>query len=383
MLQRAEKQLRPERGGFNLAWARRDCFRPLGFALPLTLIAGFLTMPLANADPANSKLGKKIESAFDAGELPGLHGVLVQLRDKVLAEVYFDGQDERWGQKLSDQSHGPDTLHDLRSVTKSIVSLLYGIALADGVVPPLDESILTHFPQYSDLTQQDDRRQILIREVLSMKMGTQWDESLPYSDPRNSEIAMELSPDRYRYVLDRPMVREPGEEWVYNGGAVALIGKLISDGAGMPLDEYAKEKLFTPLGIEHFDWIRGADGIPSAASGLRLTLRDLAKIGRLVAQKGVYKDTRIVPEDWLKESFVPRSDIDGGEIRYGYFWWLSGRGTPPSWVAGFGNGGQRLTVAPKTGLVVVVFAGNYNQPDAWQIPVRIIEQFVVPALDQE
>ena len=110
-----------------------------------------------------------------------------------------------------------------------------------------------------------------------MKMGTEWNEDLPYSDPKNSEIAMEYAEDRYRFVLDRPMVNEPGDWWTYHGGAVAVIAKLIADGVGMPIDKYAEQKLFKPLGISEFEWVRGADDVPSAASGLRLTIHDLAK----------------------------------------------------------------------------------------------------------
>lgn len=327
---------------------------------------------------ADTELNRKLQEAHAAGDLDGLHGVLIVHEGDVIAEAYFEGDDERWGTPLSNVEHGATTLHDLRSVTKSVVGLLYGIALDEGIVPPVDAPLIAQFPQYADLAGDPRRDRMLVQHALSMRMGTQWNEDLPYTDPRNSEIAMENAADRYRFVLDRPMVAEPGEEWRYSGGATAIIAKLIADGAGMPIDKYARQKLFEPLGIENFEWVKGRGGVPSAASGLRLTLRDLAKIGQLILDDGVHDGERIVSEEWLRESFKPRAELN--QLRYGYQWWLAPRGDPPGWVAGFGNGGQRLTVQPEYGLIIAVFAGNYNDPNAWRLPVRIIEEFMVPTL---
>ena len=101
-------------------------------------------------------------------------------------------------------------------------------------------------------------------------------------------------------------------------GRWPLIAKIISDGVGKPIDKYAEEKLFRPLGIKQFEWVKGADGVPSAASGLRLNIHDLAKIGELILRNGKIAGEQIVPEAWLKESFTPRSNLQTG-LRYGYF----------------------------------------------------------------
>ncbi len=327
----------------------------------------------------DSKVQARLEKAHQAGDLEGLHGVLIIHKGQILAEQYFPGRDESWGQSLGVRHLDASGLHDLRSVTKSIAGLLYGIALNEGLVPGLDESLVAQFPQYDDLAADAKRRKMTVRHALSMTMGTEWNEDLPYTDLRNSEIAMEMAADRYRFVLDRPMVHEPGARWTYNGGATAVIGHLIAKGAGKALDAYATEKLFKPLGIESVEWIKGADGVPSAASGLRMRIHDLAKIGRLVLQDGVWEGKQIVPKDWLAQSFTPHANPEKG-IRYGLFWWLGPEGDPPYWVAGFGNGGQRLTVSKASELIVVVFAGNYNKPDAWKLPVKVILEFALPAI---
>ncbi len=342
------------------------------------LVAALLILTGA-AMAKDSTMEERLDRAFAAGQLDGLHSVLVIHKGKILAEKYYPGDDQRWGTPLGAVEHNRDSLHDLRSVTKSITGLLYGIALSDGIVPGLDESLLQQFPDYADLSGEQQRDRIRVRHALSMKMGTEWNEDLPYSDPRNSEIAMERAKDRYRFALDRPMVDEPGDRWTYNGGATALIGELISQGAGVPIDAYARNKLFTPLGINEFEWVAGADGVPSVASGLRLNIHDLGRIGRLILDNGVWQDRQVVPADWLDVSFTPHAVLPDG-LRYGFFWWLAAEGTPPYWVAGFGNGGQRLMISPANKLIVVVFAGNYNQPDAWKLPVKIITEFALPAV---
>lgn len=349
----------------------------------VSIVLVSVLMTQAGPVPARDlALEARLTEAFTSGELPGLHSALIIHQGETLAELYFPGADESWGQALGVREHGPDSLHDLRSVTKSITSLLYGIALSEGLVPSVDEPVVSQFPEYADLATDPARQAILIRHVLSMRMGTAWDESLPYTDPRNSEIAMELAQDRYRYVLEQPIISTPGEQWNYSGGATALIGRLIAKGAGMPLDAYAREKLFTPLGISHFEWKRGGDGEPSAASGLRMTASDLARIGLMIQNGGRHAGQQIVPEDWLKQSFRARASLRSG-LRYGFFWWLHPKGDPPLGVAGFGNGGQRLSIGLESGLIVVVFAGNYNDPQAWKIPVKVLTDFALPAVGNE
>jgi CubicO group peptidase (beta-lactamase class C family) len=351
------------------------------FAIVLLIIA---SASLTDAYGNNRDLETRLTAAFAAGQLSGLHSVLVLRKGEIFAEVHFSGKDERWGSDLGDRTFGPATLHDLRSISKSIVGLLYGIALAEGKVPGVDEGLLKQFPQYSDLAGDPKRQNMLIRHALTMKMGSEWNEDLPYTDPRNSEIAMEHAKDRYRFVLERPMVEEPGTSWDYNGGATAIVAKLIADGVGMPMDNYAEQTLFTPLGIKEFEWVRGANGEPAAASGLRLNIHGLARLGQLILQNGRFEGKQIIPADWLKSSFAPQADLKGG-LRYGYFWWLApaSLGEEPAWVAGFGNGGQRLVIRPESDVVIAIFAGNYNQPGNSKLPARIIEEFVNPALKAE
>lgn len=322
---------------------------------------------------------KGIRADFEAGKLNGLHSVLLIHHGKPLGEIHFNGEDERWGSPLGEREHSQDSLHDLRSVTKSITSLLYGIALDRGLVPPTDAVLVDQFPEYPDLVADPARRRITIADALSMRMGLAWNEELPYSDPRNSEVAMEYAPDRYRYALEQPIAAEPGSEWIYSGGATALVARIIEKGAGMPLDRFAREVLFDPLGIDDFDWVAGMDGVAVAASGLRLNIHDLVLIGEMIRLGGEWRGERIVSEAWLRESFEPRVTLQTG-LRYGYFWWLSGAGDPPISMSALGNGGQRLYIGRDNGLVLAVLAGRYNDPDAWKVGVRVLINHALPAI---
>ncbi|MEQ4715899.1 serine hydrolase [Nonomuraea sp. B19D2] len=299
-------------------------------------------------------LAEQVDEILRAGKSPHFHGLVVMRSGEVVLERYGSGPDYRLGDSLGHVEFDRDTLHDLRSVSKSVVALLYGIALGEGLVPEPGAGLVAQFPEYEDLVADPARAHLTIEHALTMTLGLEWNEDAPYTSPANSEIAMELAPDRYRYVLERPVIEEAGKRWLYCGGATALIGGLIARGAGKPLEEYAATALFEPLGIGAFEWSKGEHGTVSAAAGLRLRPVDLAAIGQLVLDGG--RD--IVPGEWLQELLRPRVVLGEG-FEYGYQWYVS---TGESrWAGGMGNGGQRLLIRSEDELVVAVTAGEYDQ----------------------
>jgi CubicO group peptidase (beta-lactamase class C family) len=366
---------------------RRAALISMGAAMCPTVVLPFAWESIAPADAGlASDLGDRIDADVRAGKLAGLHGVVILRRGRLALERYYTGLDESWGQSHGEVAFGPDTLHDLRSVTKSIVALLYGIALDAGKVAPPDAVLVDQFPEYPDLVQDAARRRLTVAHVLSMTMGIAWNEKVPYTSPANSEVAMEMAPDRIRYVLERPIVEPPGERWGYCGGATALIGHLIARGTGMALEDYARAALLAPLGITAFGWIKGTDAVASAASGLRLSPRDLARIGRLIIQRGQWDSRQVVPAAWIEASLRPTVAIDE-QVRYGRHWYL---GQAPvaatagqrleAWAGAFGNGGQRLFVLPGLDFTLAITAGNYNRPDQGQTPLRLWRELVLPSL---
>ncbi|TXI10690.1 MAG: class C beta-lactamase-related serine hydrolase [Rhizobium sp.] len=332
----------------------------------------------AGFDPA---LPRKFAAGIEAGLLRDLHVVLASRAQQIVLEHYGAGSDENWGTPLGEVAFDADTLHDLRSVTKSITGLLYGIALDRGLVPPPDAPLYEQFPEYGDLAQDPARIRITVGHALTMTLGMEWDEDRPYTDPLNSEIAMENAADRYRFVLERPVIAEPGTRWIYSGGSVALVGAIIERGTGKRLPDFAREVLFEPLGIAKFFWSTGYDGVASPASGLRLTAPDLLKIGMLFLQKGVWNGQRIVSEEWIEQSLAPAISTGDG-VSYGRLWFSGDAPVPAfdgprAWYAGFGNGGQRLWLMPDAGIAAVIYSGKYNSWDAWIMPTRVWREIIL------
>ena len=326
------------------------------------------------------QLTDSLDAAAGKAAFAGLHSIFIARGGKLVAERYYEGADERRGERLGTIKFEPDTRHDLRSVTKSIVSLLYGIALADGKVPGLDQPLLAQFPEYKDLAADPKKMSVTVAHALTMTLGMEWNEDLPYTDPRNSETAMDRAADRVRFVLERPMRSVPGGKWKYNGGATAVLANLIARGTGQNLFDYAKARLFGPLGITDAEWLTGPDGTPIAASGLRMRPRDLALIGQLILNGGKWNGAQLVPAPWLEQSFKPGIRANK-YFDYGLHWWLGKlRGSGKPWMAAFGNGGQRLFIAPSLQLVVVITAGNYNKPDQWKLPIAVMSQIVLSSL---
>jgi CubicO group peptidase (beta-lactamase class C family) len=215
-----------------------------------------------------------------------------------------------------------------------------------------------------------------------MTMGTEWDEiSIPYTNPANSEIAMDRAADRYRYILERRVIEEPGRRWIYSGGATALLARIIADGVGKPLHDFAREALFDPLGLGPTAWDADAKGEAVAASGLRMTPRDLARIGVMMAGGGMAGDRRVVPAQWIARSTEPVVAVDFW--RFGYHWYVGDVAFGPRldrcWGA-FGNGGQRLWVLPSLQVAVAITAGNYNTTDQWLPPTRVLYEVVLASL---
>jgi len=321
------------------------------------------------------------------GRVSGLDALLVSRRGRLLFEYYGEGEAENWGTPVGKVTFSPTVLHDLRSVTKSLVGMLYGIALADGKVPPPEAKLYDQFPEYPDLAKQPGRDRITVAHALSMTMGTEWDElTHPYGDPRNSENAMEAAPDRYRYILSLPIVGEPGVKWTYCGGATALLGRLIAKGTGEKLVDYGRRVLFDPLGLGPVEWSTDAKGEPRAASGGRMRPPDLLRVGQMVLANGAWQGKQIVPADWLKRSTTPAVTIEGTR-RYGWHWYLGELpvGTPRNvepTVSAIGWGGQRLFLVPALDLAVAMNAGNYRLPimEQGRIGNALILDLVMPSI---
>jgi CubicO group peptidase (beta-lactamase class C family) len=334
-----------------------------------------------------------LEAVVQKADLPRkqLHAVLVERHGRLLAERYLAGNDRPinrlYGIGLPfrpDTVFGPEVLHDARSISKSVVSLLLGTFLEDGRLPDLDAPAAAFFPDLK-LGQDDRRRAITLRNFLTMSSGLDWrEDAVP-----NDETRLYWKSDIADYVLRRPLLAEPGTRFQYNSGGVALLAEILVKTGGEPLTDLVRKRLFAPMGITTWEWVRDIHGRPLAFTGLRLLPRDMLKLGQLMLAGGTWNGRRIVSREWVDASMrdairtghtiPPGRD---GELTYGYFWW-SGRVSAGRrsfhWTAAFGNGGQRIYVVPALDLAVVIAAGSYGS-DAVIPEVQALFEKIVAAV---
>ena len=243
-------------------------------------------------------IGPRLEALKEANA----HSVVITRDGRLVYEHYFAGNDERLGMSLGEVNFNAGTKHDIRSISKSVTSLLVGIALDRRLITDLDAPVFSFFTEYGDLrTPEKDR--MTLHHLLTMSSGLAWDEtSVAFTNPSNTYSQMEIAPRSDRFVLAQPLAAPPGTVFNYNSGGAELLGLILRKVSGKRLREFAKETLFDPLGIEDWEW-EGSSGFnPAAASGLRLRPRDLAKIGQLVLERGKWQGRQIVSSSWIEDS---------------------------------------------------------------------------------
>jgi len=302
------------------------------------------------------------------GELGNIHSIVVVKDATLVLEQYFAGRDMRWAESLGVVAFGPDTLHDARSITKSVVGALVGIAHGDGLIEDLDAPIASFLPDHA-FRHAGVLEGFTLRHALTMTAGLSWDESTyPYSDPRNDEIGLWQSDDPLDFVFSRARVAAPGTRFAYNGGLPTVLASVVERATGTALDAFAQERLWRPLGVRAAEWIQHRSGLFVAASGLRLRPRDLARFGQMMLDHGRFNDVQILPASYAAESLSVHA-ATGVEApsHYGYQWWLGAHSMA------MGNGGQRILVDRSHRLVVVVTAGNYDLADQGAGSTRVIE----------
>ena len=259
-------------------------------------------------------------------------------------------------------------VHTLQSVSKTITSIIIGVARTRNEFPDIDTPVMNFFDATKVANVDDRKKRMTIRHLLTMSAGIEWNEDVPYSDPNNSCIQMEASCDWIKYVIDKPMSHDPGTRWQYNSGATQLLAHIFRVATGTDIEEYAAKHLFTPLGIKQFYWKRTPSGLVDAEGGVYLRPRDLAKLWYLFLKDGKWEGKQVVSPEWVKESVKPAFDLGGvgrdaaSLPKYGFKWWLYPYGKDNKMMAwaGSGFGGQRPIVLPEYDIVAVYTAWNHG-----------------------
>lgn len=303
------------------------------------------------------------------GDFEEIHGLLIVRHGKLVFEEYY------W------EDHDINILHNLNSITKSIASAAVGIAVDQGLITGVHQKIGEFFPEHTDLINLDpQKRDIELWHLLTMSAGFEWTAGVGFEEFSDS-YAMMNSEDEIRFVLEKPIVTDPGAEFFYNGGLTMMLDGIIRKVSGMGTDEFVKEFLFDPLGIESVHWKSYSDKYTSVDGGLQMRARDLAKIGQIYLNEGKWGNQQILSEEWINSSVTPWIQADE-QYYYGFQWWLeplnnvSGIESEPNDIfLASGFGGQKLFVIPHLDLVVV-FQGCCHT-NYCPIGTEIVEQIIL------
>ncbi len=335
---------------------------------PKELGDGWKTHNLASKT-SDSALVFKLLSQVKNGQ-NRVHSILLIKNEQLIIEEYFNG-------------YSVEKVHDLRSVTKSILSILMGIAIDKGFIEDVDEPITKYLKSPVPNKNLDDRKEeITIKHLLLMSSGldcNDWDKN-----SRGQEDKVYKQKDWLQYTLDLPMVNDPGSISNYCSMGTILTAEIISRASGITIDKFAENYLFQPLGITNVNWGHTShkDVLPSGKR-LNMTSRDMAKIGQLIINKGNWKGKQVVSEGWVGESTTPKTKIAG--IDYGYFWWnISFNVNEKKFVSktATGNGGQYIMIIPEIDMVAVFTGGAYNSQED-KLPIAIMKDIFLPTFNSE
>ncbi|MEM9053223.1 MAG: serine hydrolase [Bacteroidota bacterium] len=339
-----------------------------------------------------------IHQEINNGEYGLVDHFMVVHNGEVLADFDYKNDYETIGKQYDTTDHQynynhpnwhpyyKDTeLHTLQSVTKSMTSILMGIALDGNTEYDVNRKAMTFFSDYSIENTDARLSEITIEDLLTMRSGLEWKEG-EYADTTDDCIAMEASSDWIQFVLNKPFDANPGEKFVYNSGVSVLIGKMVREITGKGVGKYAEEVLFGPLGITDYYWKKTPRGETDTEGGLYLKAEDLAKIGTLFLNEGKWNDQQIVPKTWVSSSISPKATNlfpeESVDVGYGYQWWTENYEDGTFLYSANGYGGQFLMVVPAERLFVVFNGWNINdQPE--KSTFFVLANRILPVLKKE
>jgi len=339
---------------------------------------------------------------IDAGRYGLIDQFLLIRNGHVIADHRWD-HGERYAELLTQQ---PDTalhqynydhpawhpyyrdsdLHSLQSVTKSVLSVAFGIAVDDGHIPGVDDAAWPWFADYSVDLAEPRRATTSIEDFLTMRSGMDW--AVPgqtYDDGSHPTVILEASDAWIEYVVEQPIGAAPGLRFDYNDGVSVLLGKMVREATGQRLDAWAGERLFRPIGIDEYYWKITPGGEADSEGGLYLSTPDLARIGYLMLRGGEWDGRQIVSSEWVRVSTSPvvpdvAPDNDRPDSGYGYQWWVPVHEDGETRVfAANGYGGQFLHVVPEHDLISVFNGWTLHERPEMSSWTALLER-ILPAV---
>lgn len=308
-----------------------------------------------------------------------VHSILIVKNGLLVFEQYFLGSDFQPSApnfKGTAVNWSAEKRHNVHSVTKSVTSIIAGIAIDRGLIPNVNAKVFDFFPTHNDL-RTPDKYEITLEHLLTMSSGLQWDEtSAPYNDPANDLNQLFTVSDQVRQVLSKNLMAVPGSTFTYNGGGTNVLGEVIRKSVDARVFDFGDEHLFKPLGITDFSWAQFPSSQEYVSGDLYLRPRDMAKLGYLYLNYGVWDGQQIVSREWVEQSTKVHTHPTGS-VSYGYQWWIREFSSYPIFHAQ-GWGGQTIAVIRDLNMVVVTTGGNYDgtaQIDG----LSLMQDYIIPA----
>ncbi|MDQ2090608.1 serine hydrolase [Marimonas arenosa] len=305
--------------------------------------------PVVKAEKALLDRAALAELYYEAGHLENIYGLLVLRGGAAVAERYFNG-------------NGPDQLSTRHSITKSVLSALYGIALEQGCAPSLDANLIDYFPEIADQIGDPRKKTITMRQALQMRSGFPMETTNP---PLHDALFFSEDWDWIPHFADFPLATDPGTTFAYSNLTSQLIAIALQRACSTDLKSFGQDNLFSPIGGTVASWSADPQGYSMGWGELTITARDMARFGQLYLNFGFHDGKTVVPPEWVSASSLdsysedawttPRLGRHIGGVGYGYQWW-SGQAGNTAFVFAWGHGGQIIALIPRHALVIVATA---------------------------
>lgn len=329
------------------------------------------------------------------GRYNDIHSLLIYKDGKLVAEEYFEGYTYKWDEKKYRGDlvqWNKEMSHPIMSCTKSFMSACIGIAIDKGFIESAQQSIFDYLPKHQHL-KSNNREYITIEHLLTMTSGLAWDEwSAPHGGALTNDIDhLWLVEDQISTVLERQWWAVPGDFFTYNGGGMIILGEILKNATGMNVDKFSMQYLFEPLHIKNAEWTQYPSGIFDTGGSLKITPREMIKLGVTYLNEGIWNGKRILSANWIAKSSAPFKNNNGiripiedsGENGYAYSWWTSQffhNGQTINMYRANGWGGQAIMVFPELDMVVVCTGGNYAKNSKLY---KLARKYIVPSIKNQ
>lgn len=348
----------------------------MSFNLPIIRLAYFVMVlgmlvssnqpGLAQTHPAGTPKSNTAELAdiyTQAQSIGTIKSLMIQQHGKLLGEKYYGKASRR-------------RTTNIKSASKSIISLLVGIAIDEGFIDSVDQPIKPFFADYFEAHPDSVKEQITVKDLLTMRAGLETTSFYNYGRWVTSD-------NWVKFVLDQPLEKQPGGEMIYSTGSSHLLSVILTKATGMSTRAFAEKFLFGPMDIRVGGWDRDPQGYYMGGNNLAISPEAMLKIGRMVQQGGIYDGNRIVSASWLRDSFKTYARSNFNPYDFGYMWWkrtLGGTQLRFAW----GYGGQYILMIPRLDAVVVITSTRPDRDNRnYKEPVfDLLEEWIIPFLER-